>query len=308
MKKILIAGLLINNENYLPYLFKCIAQSEEHNCGTYEFDYLFLTNNNDDETKELLEDQKEFYNINVINKNYDEQTMKMPRIPKFRIMREELLEEIKKKDFKYLIMIDNDIIFNGKIIEDLIHIYENSEYDLLSTNTNPTNNPFYYGHKSLIDNEGKIPFNSLKNTIEFTYKVSIPDEEDIIKVKSAFAGMYIISKESMNNKCPSYTVGCEKEECEHVIFNKNLNLGIVKNINPLWLKFNDNKSKYARAMQKISKNKSDNRDFISFFSYIFFLAFIAVLSMIYFKHKIYIGLIIASFCTMFIMNSFNEFL
>jgi len=311
MKKILIAGLLRNNENYLPYLFKCIAQSEEHNCGTYEFDYLFLTNNNDDKTKELLEDQKEFYNINVINKQYDEQILKLPRIEKLRVLREELLEEIKKKNFQYLIMIDSDIIFNGKIIEDLILTYEKSEYDALSTNTNPTNNPFYYDYFALIDNEGKKPFDNLKDTIDFTYKVSVPDEEDIIKVKSAFAGMYIISKKTLNEKCPSYTMGCNdknKEECEHVLFNKNLNLGIVKNINPLWLKFNDNKSKYARAMNKIKKNKSDNRDFISFFTYLFVLFLITIFSLVYFRHKIYIGIGIASFCVMLILNSFEEFL
>lgn len=310
MKKILIAGLLRNNENYLPYLFKCMAQSEEHNCGTFEFDYLFLTHNNDDDTKEIIEDQREFYNINVIDKEYDEQILKMPRIEKLRMMRQELLEEIKKKDFKYLIMIDSDIVFNGKIIEDLIFTYENSEYDLLSTNTNPTNNPFYYGHRNLIDDEGKKPLDNLKDTIDFTYKISAPDEEEIVKVKSAFAGMYIISKDTLDKKCPSYTMGCEgnKEECEHAIFNKDLNLGIVKNINPLWLKFEDNKSKYARAMQKISKNKSDNRDFVSFFSYLFILFLVAIFSLVYFRHKLYIGLGIAAFCVMLILNSFDEFL
>lgn len=311
MKKILIAGLLRNNENYLPYLFKCIAQSEEHNCGTFEFDYLFLTNNNEDDTKELLEDQKEFYNINVIDKQYDEQFLKMPHIEKIRMMRQELLEEIKKKDFQYLIMVDSDIIFNGKIIEDLILTYENSEYDLLTTNTNPTNNPFYYGHYYLLDDEGKKPIDNLIDTIDFTYKVSVPDEEDIIKVESAFAGMYIISKKALEEKCPSYTLNCNeknKKECEHAIFNKNLNLGVVKNINPLWLKFKDNKSKYARAMQKISKNKSDNRDFISFFSYLIFLFIVAVCSLIYFRHKLHIGLGITAFCVMLIANSFDEFL
>lgn len=309
MKKILISGLLRNNENYLPYLFKCIAQNEEHNCATYEFDYLFLTNNNEDNTAELLKNQKEYYDINVIEKTYNEEILKMPRIEKLRMLRQELLEEIKKKDFHYLIMIDSDIIFNGKIIEDLIFTYENSEYDALSANTNPTNNPFYYDYLALIDDDGKKPFDSLKDTIAFTYKVNAPDEEDIIKVKSAFAGMYIISKEKLINKCPSYTIsdGDKKDCCEHINFNKNLNLGVVKNINPLWLKFSD-KSKYARAMKKIKENHSDNRDFVSFFLYLILLVFMSTFSIIYFRKRIYLGLIFSGICVMLIANSFDEFL
>ena len=304
MKKILVSGLLQNNEKYLPYLFKCIAQSEEYNCAGYEFNYLFLTNS----TLELLEEQKQFYNIEVINKNYDEEFLNLERICRLRSLREELLDEIKKKDFEYLIMIDSDIIFNGKIIEDLVYQYDHNKYDALSTNTNPTNNPFYYDFLALIDKDGNKPFDSLLKTIKFNYTVnSSNDGESIVKVKSAFAGMYIISKKVLMEKCPSYNLtGKGDKQCEHTVFNQKLDVGIVKNINPLWLKFSDNGPKYARALQKINKNNSDNREFVSFFLYIFTLILISIYSLYYFKKYRIIAFGILSFNTLLLVNCFDE--
>lgn len=281
MKKVLITSLLKDNELYIPYLFKCIAQSEAYNCAGFEFKYLFLTNNNKDNTIELINTYKDKYDVQIVEKNYNEDVFKLSRVARLRILREDLLQEIKKKDFQYLIMLDSDIIFNGKMVEDLIYQYDNSNYDALSANTRASNNPFYYDYFALIDDEGKTPRGSASKQIKFLYKISNSNEK-IIKVKSAFAGMFIISKKKLLEKKPSYNIADrESQECEHIFFNKNLNIGIVRDVNPIWLKENLTNAKYARNFNKINKNKSDNRDFIFFFLYFIFLVLTIILA-IYF--------------------------
>lgn len=117
MRTILITCLLRNNEMYIPYMMKMFNNLEKSE--TFNFNYLIYTNNNEDKTLDLLKESKK-KNLEIIDESLSENIKKMGKCEKLYHLREKLLNATKKRNFDFLLMIDSDILFNLKIVEETV--------------------------------------------------------------------------------------------------------------------------------------------------------------------------------------------
>ena len=292
MEKLLITMMLRNNEHYLSYLFRCLDLVEEKN-KEYKIDYLFYTNNNDDNTLELLQNySKGKENIEIINKDYGVDFNKENRLLRLYFLRQDFLEIIRSRMFDYILMLDTDIYFNEKMIRRSIEIMKEKKLNTFSANTLAHNNPFYYDLFSLSDKNNKgYTTNILSDRKLLSFHLStLFNRDKIQKVGSCFGGFFITTKEVIDDRNNNYFVDkkdIDIKVCEHKIFNKNLEINFANNINPYRIDTPEKRKKAAEsAMKIIEKNECDNRFFFYFFfQYIGPVLLIILAIYIYFKYR-----------------------
>tara|TARA_R110002110_G_scaffold308285_1_gene521925 strand:+ start:12 stop:863 length:852 start_codon:yes stop_codon:yes gene_type:complete len=281
--------MLRNNEEYIPYMLKCIDLIEEKN-KIFDVSYIFYTNNNEDKTLELLQKEKK-ENFQIIEKDYDKEFLDQPRIKKLHYLREDFLQIIKKLDFDYLLMLDSDIFFNYSMIKDSVNILEKKDYDAITTNTVKYDVPFYYDSFSLsTKNRKKYTPNILTDFkfLKFNFW-TLWNANNHMDVESAFGGFYMIRSKVIKSNI-SYIEGnknIEKNICEHKYFNQQIkNLKFINHITPFWCEHTGIKEIYDKSYDIIKKNNSDNRNFSKFFTTILLYLIIFFL-VIYLIFKIY---------------------
>lgn len=272
-EKLLISIMLRNNQTYIPYFFQCIDLLENYNTQ-YDINYIVYTNNNSDNTLDLLKNTQRT-NIKIIDKSYSKEFLDKPRVIKLHYLREDFLNIIREEHFDYLLMLDSDIIFNGKIVLDSIEILKNNNYNAITTNTITCNEPWYYDIFSL---STKVKDNYTPNVLRdrdlnsFYYDISYKNKNSHIDIVSAFGGFFLTTNEIIQNKDLSYIKGnknISKDICEHKYFNSHIkNIKFICNINPFWTRAEGNQ--LVRDLDKnytlIKENKTDNRNFNRFFS------------------------------------------
>lgn len=291
METVLINCLIRNNEKYIPYMIRMFKSLE--NKGTYNLKYLIYTNDNDDRSNELLKNSK-LENLKLIDDDIADNIKKMERVERLYHLREKLLRLTLKEDFDYLLMLDSDIFFNYRILEETVNRLKNTNFEAITTNT--LYGPlypfiFYYDNFSLINKEGK-PFSyegsegmSMKKILNFL-KFMVVDtsfSKDTRKVISSFAGFFLIQRKTLMKNKITYLDNIEKNKCEHIDFNKNFNIGLATDINPLRLEGIENESKYQKYMDIIMKNRYDNRGYTQLILILCVVIVIFVLIILYRK-------------------------
>ena len=307
MKTLLFTSLLRNNEKYIPYMFKIFDMIKKDLGDKYNINILVYTNNNKDSTEDLLNSRKGS-DFEVIVKDIDNSYSNSIRekVSRLYYLREDLLKEIKKREYDYLFMFDSDIYFNTSIIKEMIKVIDNTDYEAVTTNTLGQNFSLYYDFFSLIDENGKkINLDNKADVIKFHKKCF---DEEIINVKSAFGGLFLTKYNTMNEKDLSYTknLKIDKNVCEHIPFNKNFNLAFATNINPIRLKL-DYDYKHKQAYNIIKNNKSDNRN-LQKDTGILTLEILFLLLVFYgiYKTKNYYLIIFIPILVLLIVNNFEE--
>ena len=309
---ILFVCLLKNNENYIPYMFKIFETIKKDLDKKYIIKILIYTNNNKDKTEILLNNKKtEDFEIIIEDikdkeewSGFDSFERKVTRLY---YLRENLLNEIKKKSYNYLFMFDSDIYFNSSIIKDMIKIIDNEEYEAVTTNTLGQNFSLYYDYFSLIDeNNKKINKNDKLEIFNFNKKCF---NNNIINTKSSFGGLFLIKYETMIKKSPSYLNNkkIDKNICEHIPFNKNLNIAFATNINPIRVSLNYN-YKHKKAYNIIKNNLSDNRTLKKDIG-ILLIELVLLIFTLYlvFKLRNFYLISLIPILVLLIINNFNEF-
>ena len=259
-ENLLISIMLRNNQIYIPYFFKCIDLVEKTNTQ-YNINYLVYTNNNTDNTINLLKNNAK-KNMKIIEENYSKEFLDKPRVIKLHYLREDFLNIIRKEDFDYLLMLDSDIMFNGKMIFDGLEILKSNNYNAVTSNTITYSSCFYYDIFSLSTKDKRThDVNILTNRSlrKFYYKSMI---ENHIDVDSAFGGFFLTSSKIIHDKNLSYIKGnknIENNTCEHKYFNSKIkNIKFISNITPFWEYTMDEKT-LKNCYNIIKNNKSDNR-------------------------------------------------
>ena len=283
MRTILITCLLRNNEMYIPYMMKMFNNLEKSE--TFNFNYLIYTNNNEDKTLDLLKESKK-KNLEIIDESLSENIKKMGKCEKLYHLREKLLNATKKRNFDFLLMIDSDILFNLKIVEETVKELEKGVFDAITTNTlfGYYSMYFFYDTFAFKDNNGK----KLESKLEkINFSLEHCFSKKTYKVKSSFSGFWITTKKTLLSKNPSYLDKIEPNKCEHENFNSKFNIGLKPNANPFRLETGDTKQNYDKAFNIIDKNLMDNRSDTKNALYFIFgtVIFIGLLLMWYFLIK-----------------------
>ena len=257
-ENILISLMARNNSSYIPYFYKCIDLVEKEN-KNYNINYIIFTNNNEDNTLELLK-FKTSKNFKVVEKNYDKEFLELPRISKLRYLREDFLNIIRKEEFDYLLMMDTDIIFNEIMIRKSIELLKKNSYGAVTANTiSGYRVPFYYDDFSLCY---KSDWKNKRNYFDY-YKFIICNyfNKNHIDVLSAYGGFFITTSKIIKNENLSYIKGnnqLNEDICEHKYFNSQIkNIKFINTITPIYV--NKNKNELENSYSIIKKNKEDNR-------------------------------------------------
>lgn len=253
INKISIICMFKNNESYLSnFFFKIVAEFEE----TYEadFEYYIIENNSSDNTRVLLKDffkkkstrsklllfnmKEDFKNIGN-GKNYE-------RLYNLAKIRNKLINNITPLTSDWCLFIDSNIFFKKEIISECFS-YSPSENNIgmvipytqqlfipeihkIPNMTKPTLLSHYYDTFSFYDKNNKTfwpycAFEKCKmcNRNECKDRTSIPIDEKIVDVSSAFSGFCFIQTDIINNKLIrwetlSHEVKADESICEHFIF------------------------------------------------------------------------------------------
>ena len=278
MEKVLVTMLTRNSGEFLNILDKQLDSLEETN-KNYQFDYLFLTNDNEDDTVEKI--KKMNRKIELVEKKLSKKLLNSRRTFRLKILRQELLELTRKKTFDYLLMIDDEIFFNGKIFETLINNMKKNNLKAFGANTLKYNLCHYYDWFAFRGIRGedytKELFKGFKffkpklwlETLRHTNK-HIYTRDKLMKVKSCFGGFFLVSKEIILDKDINYTedineiekIECD-EICEHVYYNdriteKGYDIYIDLKSQPIY----GEKSKYDNFTKIMNKNQSINSTLI----------------------------------------------
>ena len=221
MDTILITCLIRNNEKYIPYMIK-MFDSLEKNCN-YNFKYLIYTNDNNDKSLELL-NQNKLSNMKIIEENLEEDILNMGRITRLYHIREKVLKLTVKETFNYLLMIDSDIFFNSNILETALFELKNTNFEVITSNTLGGDFfpfIFYYDDFSYRD----LNNTTIKNTIfkKFVKFIKTTYDNNIEEVNSSFGGFFLIKKKDILKENITYLENIKENKCEHIDFNKNFN-------------------------------------------------------------------------------------
>ena len=261
-ENILISLMARNNSSYIPYFYKCIDLVEKEN-KNYNINYIIFTNNNEDNTLELLK-SKTSKNFKVVEKNYDKEFLNKPRVEKLHYLREDFLHIIRKEEFDYLLMIDSCILFNEKMILDSIKLIKKEDCNAVTANSIHYNSPFYYDIFSLMTKEcNNYEPNILTDKFlrKFYYDTFYKNKNK--KVESAYGGFFLTTSKIIKNKNLSYTKKNKQITnfiCEHKYFNKQIkDIIFASNINPLWCN-EETKQEYENSYKIIEQNNSENRN------------------------------------------------
>ena len=252
MKKILFTALMQNNEKYLPYLHKCFKSVEKHN-KKFKIDYLFYTNNNTDETENILKS----LNYDFISENFSADFLnKYTRIEKLAIFRQKLLEKSKDKEFDYLVILDTDIFFNGRMIEEAMKIIISKDLEFTCLNSILNEKvPIHYDWLGSVvsENTKKMPIG--KNVLIFIKTLIWND--GILKTDGFFNGVLIIKNTDIFKKKFNYILEDKKNIfCEHQIPNKKIKdsgvkFNILSGVTPIYAE------KYKLVNSVVFKVKTD---------------------------------------------------
>lgn len=288
MKRILISCLVRNNGIYLKYMFKMLEDIENKLFKKFNFQYLFYTNNNTDNSLQILkkEEQKKS-NITVIEGELSEEILALSRVKRLYYLRENLLKEILKKEFDYLVIIDTDIYFNSKILEESVNILEKEDYEAITLNT-LNHIGLYYDTFAIETKEGKkLKFqnpkvnHNISEKIKFYPKILLKDK--IFDVKSSFGGFFLTSSKKIKDSKNTYLKEEPQEEiCEHLPFNKNFKIGLVSYITPIINNKNSEKE-HLKYYKKIKENKLDYRNK---YKYLFLFLFLIIIVISYPLYKL----------------------
>ena len=281
MDTILITCLIRNNEKYIPYMIK-MFDSLEKNCN-YNFKYLIYTNDNNDKSLELL-NQNKLSNMKIIEENLEEDILNMGRITRLYHIREKVLKLTVKETFNYLLMIDSDIFFNSNILETALFELKNTNFEVITSNTLGGDFfpfIFYYDDFSYRD----LNNTTIKNTIfkKFVKFIKTTYDNNIEEVNSSFGGFFLIKKKDILKENITYLENIKENKCEHIDFNKNFKIGLVPYINPLRVSGREGDHIYKKYMDIIMKNKYDNRDDTKNILLVSLIVFIFILIILYRK-------------------------
>ena len=257
-ENILISLMARNNSSYIPYFHKCIDLVEKEN-KKYNINYIIFTNNNEDNTLELLKSRVS-KNFKVVEKSYDKNFLELQRIPRLHYLREDFLNIIRKEDFDYLLMLDTSILFNEKMIRESIELLKKNNYDAVTSNTVRYKTPFFF------DDFSFSHYGEKWNTMIYKYKfikfiVYNYYSKKPIDVESSFGGFFITTSKIIKNKNLSYIKGNKEigKYCEHKYFNSKIkNIKFINTITPI----REENEKYLEDVYTLMKeNKEDNRSF-----------------------------------------------
>ena len=176
-------------------------------------------------------------------------------------------------------MIDTDIYFNSKIVEESVKIFEKEDYEAITLNS-LNHIGLYYDTFAIETKEGKkLKFQNPKihhnilEKIKFYPKILLRNK--IFNVKSSFGGFFLTSSKKIKDSKNTYLKEEPQEEiCEHLPFNKNFKIGLVSYITPIINNKNSEKE-HLKYYKKIKENKLDYRNKY-FFLFIIFLVVIII--------------------------------
>jgi hypothetical protein len=266
MKKIILfTSLLRNNELFVDYFKKCLDSVEKDN-SEYDFEYLFYINNNEDKTIEKLNDKK----YNIIYEDLDDTFLKKDRFTKLAIFRQKLLEEAKKKVFDYMIMLDTDIMFNGKMFKETFKIIEKEDLEITGLNTIAYPLPFFYDWAPLF----KDKFSIIKTIFQSFCSNNLIERDNFFNGFLIFKNTENFRKKINYNNDNNIDTKCEHEILCEKIRNANLKINIIPNITPLYTErsnsyyFDTGEEKvnqYENLYKKIEINDIDYRSLNFYF-------------------------------------------
>lgn len=284
MKVVLMAALLRNNEKYVLYMLRMLKKIESETKNKYTINYLIYTNDNEDDTLNLLKREK-MNNLKIIDESLTEKEKKEDRIVRLYYLREKLLKNIRKEKFDYVLLFDSDIFFNTKILEDAIKVLQNSEFNAVTTNTlgRDSGLNFYYDTSSYVNKNNEPIYNNYFQTFLLEMETIFADYNK--KIKSSFGGFFLTTYEKICQKDLTYLKNIDKNKCEHIDFNKNFNLGFLNKVTPLRLTGSEDTEEYEKYFNKILKDKSDYRNntkiFLVFSIVFLFSSFVVFFYLIY---------------------------
>jgi hypothetical protein len=234
VKKITFIGLFRNSEIYLSNFFFKMVNVLEKTYNT-EFEFFFLENNSNDNTREVLVDWIQEKNGRVFLSNdksdYEKTShgLNFSRIKYLADLRNKLINNIGKLDTKWTFNIDSDIFFNSMSLKEFFEckpgsngyglvggysdqLYNKSviaknERDKFTDNTLISIN-HYYDTFSLFDKNGKsfypyCPFLKCKSCTKVDQgknrRELIPESQEIVDVMSCSGGLFLIRSDALND-------------------------------------------------------------------------------------------------------------
>ncbi|MFY0608065.1 MAG: hypothetical protein JXR10_15200 [Cyclobacteriaceae bacterium] len=265
INNVLITTLFRDNEAYIPYYLKCCADMEKV-CSESVFQYLFYTNNNSDNTLSLLENQKTLEKVKVVSKEFDNEHLSLERTVRLSLYRDELLDIIKTYSVDYVLFIDTDIFFNGKMVRNMILNLQDSNRNVISAYS-LNYMGIYYDTYAYLDEDNNYGYGKLR-IIEY-WQSRLKKNRGVFPVISAYGGLYLAKKIVLNIENLSYR--SDKIACEHIAFNKCLyehgnKIYIHTKVTPLWANSEKN---YEAFYQMTLKRKTDFYSEMNFFKCLF---------------------------------------
>ena len=230
----------------------------EQNLPSVTFSYLWYTNNNQDNTVELLTQQSLLSNTSITIKDWPEEHLATRRIVRLAGYREEQLQQLKKVEADYFLMIDTEVFFNGAMVGRMLESLENTNANAIAAFT-VNKLGFYhdtFAHVDLYGTYMKPTENSIQ-TLRKRHLRSNPPV-DPYPVQSAFGGLFLGEKALLD--IPNLTYLTEEPACEHLVFNKTLNeagyqIFLDNQVTPIMCGASD----YQRFFDLISSNTFDLR-------------------------------------------------
>ena len=230
----------------------------EESLPAYEFTYLWFTNNNSDNTVDLLQNQTLLSSTLLTVKEYSDEELNVRRIVRLAQYREEQLKQILSIDAQYLLMIDTEIFFNGSMIQRMIESLNTTNADRIAPFT-VNKFGFYHDTFAHIDIDGTY-MKPTENSLKTLRKRNIRNNPPVnpYEVKSAFGGLFLAKKEILFT--PGLTYITKEPACEHLVFNQTLlevgcHLFLDNHVTPIIC----GKQDYESTYQMVTTNQFDLR-------------------------------------------------
>lgn len=256
--KILVATLFRNNSTYIPYYLACCKMMEEANAEV-SFQYLWFTNDNEDDTEALLRDQQVLTNANLTVQNFDEKQLNKRRILRLAEYRQFQLEQLKRETAELVLFIDTEVFFNGTMFKTMYQEMLALDADAMTPFT-VNKLGFYHDTFAHISSDGKYMKASENSPLTLIKRHLWANRSSVTQpVRSAFNGFYLCRKSVLD--IPDLTYITAEPACEHLIFNQKLisagkKIFVTNEVTPVMCAIGD----YRKYFEMIQANRSDLRD------------------------------------------------
>ncbi len=219
-KSLVVTSLFRDNAAYIPYYLKC-CESLLNRLADYDFEFLFYTNNNTDNTTELLRSQGVLPSVRIVEDEYDEDHLTLHRTLRLAVYRERMLDMIRQSRASYVLMIDSDIMFNGNMVAEMIKTLETADASFVAP-FSINKMGFYYDTYAHVEMDDEYMWlTERRPSMLWKRHVAIAGGKEPRQVKSAFSGFFLGRRDVLDHPTITYISG--RSECEHLAFNQAIN-------------------------------------------------------------------------------------